>query len=266
MELRIDTIKPQSEITFNFEELKTEIQAKAEEYKSLVYTDKEIKEAKADVANLRKLKTAIDDEKKRIKKECLKPYENFEKKVKELISIIDEPITAISAQIVQYEDDRKNAKREEISAYWLELTEAGKVPKGITLIQLADEKWLNATVKMSAITKEIDDRLNEINMNLETLSKLPEFGFEASEVYKSTLDMSKAILEGQRLSEMQKRKVEAEMQKAESEIVKEVATIIEETTSEPVTRLTFWADLTISQAKKLNEFFINNGITFGKVG
>jgi membrane protein involved in colicin uptake len=39
---------------------------------------------------------------------------------------------------------------------------------------------------------------------------LPEFAFEASEVYKTTLDMNKAISEGKRLSEIARRKAEHE--------------------------------------------------------
>lgn len=71
MELKI--MSPQEEgfikeIQWNHEELKAEIAAKMNDYNSLVFTEETIKEAKADRANLRKLKEAFETERKRIKK------------------------------------------------------------------------------------------------------------------------------------------------------------------------------------------------------
>ena len=57
-----------------------------------------------------------------------------------------------------------------------------------------------------AITEENDTAIETINNNISALQILPEFSFEATEVYKTSLDLGKAISEGQRLSEIQKRK------------------------------------------------------------
>lgn len=56
MELKIKDYQLPSAILFNFEELKAEITERARVYETLVYTDDKIKEAKADKANLNKLK------------------------------------------------------------------------------------------------------------------------------------------------------------------------------------------------------------------
>ena len=54
-----------------------------------------------------------------------------------------------------------------------------------------------------------------IGNDIATINNLPEFSFEAREVYVKTLDIAKAIKEGQRLAEIQKRKnaYEEEQQK-----------------------------------------------------
>ena len=58
----------------------------------------------------------------------------------------------------------------------------------------------------------------EIGDDVLTLHNLLEFGFEATEVYKQTLDINKAIKEAQRMSEIAKAKAEAETRrKAEEE-------------------------------------------------
>ena len=49
------------QIDWNFEELKKEITEKAEMYGSLVYTDENIKEAKADRAKLNKFIKFLED-------------------------------------------------------------------------------------------------------------------------------------------------------------------------------------------------------------
>lgn len=56
------------DISWNNEELKAEISAKMKDYKGLVFTEETIKEAKKDRASLNKLRSAFEDERKRIKK------------------------------------------------------------------------------------------------------------------------------------------------------------------------------------------------------
>ena len=93
MELRIEEIEFPKVIEFNFDELKEEITAKAAIYRNMVFTDDTIKDAKAAKADLNKLVTAIEDARKREKKRCLQPYEEFEKQMKELVAIIKEPVS-----------------------------------------------------------------------------------------------------------------------------------------------------------------------------
>ena len=69
-------------IDFNFEEMKAELSDKLAAYNALVVTEDSIKSAKADKANLNKLRTAVEDKRKEIKKLCLAPYECFEKQCK----------------------------------------------------------------------------------------------------------------------------------------------------------------------------------------
>ena len=74
MELKI--ISPQEggfikEIRWNNEELKAEISEKMQEYKSLAFTAETIQDAKKDRAKLNKLRTAFEDERKKVKKQCM---------------------------------------------------------------------------------------------------------------------------------------------------------------------------------------------------
>ena len=102
MEIRINDLSLPEKIIFNYEELKEGISAKVAHYKNLVYTDDQIKEAKEDRANLNKLKKALNDERIRLEKEYMIPFNTFKAQLNEIIKIIDEPVTMIDSQVKEY--------------------------------------------------------------------------------------------------------------------------------------------------------------------
>lgn len=212
MELKINEVQLPEQITFNYEELKQELTEKVSLYETLVYTDEQIKEAKADKANLNKLKKALNDERIRREKEYMEPFNDFKAKVNEIISIIDRPVAVIDKQVKEYEEKQKQDKLTKIQEYYNGIEKPELHWLGLPAIY--DAKWLNASVSMKSIQEEINSRLEQIKTDLATLSNLPEFGFEATEVYKTTLDLNKALNEGRRLSEIAKRKAEHEAEQA----------------------------------------------------
>lgn len=213
MELKINAMETTNAINFNFEELKNEITTKSELYKNMVYTDDTIKTAKEDRASLNKFIKALEDKRKEVKKQCLEPYNNFEKQVKELVRIISEPVTLIGEQITEFEEREKAAKREEVERLF---NEAGFEPF-VKLEQIFDPKWLNKSSSLKSIATELKNIAERIKSDLAVLNEISEFQFEATETYKDTLDISKAIAEKNRLVEMQKRKAEHEATQTEQE-------------------------------------------------
>ena len=211
MELIIKDMALPEAIDFNFEEIKQELSNKVSEYTNLVYTDDQVKDAKKDVAELRKFQKALSEQRISIKKEYLKPFEEFEGKVKELESIVGEPIQLIDKQIKEYAEAAKQEKYNQIVVIY----EKTNHPDWLTLGMIFDEKWLNTSINFKSITTTIESIVARVNTDLVTLRSLPEFGFEATEEYKSSLDINKAISEGHRLAEIQKRKLEDEARKTE---------------------------------------------------
>lgn len=223
MELRIEPVTMPEVIEFNFEELKEQVTNKVAMYKNLVYTDEQVKEAKADRAALNKFIKNLSDERIRVKKQCLKPYEEFEAKINELVAIVNEPIQMIDKQVKEYEEQKKAEKEHAIR----ELFESIGFQSFVTLEMIFDPKWLNASVSMKKIEEQMTERKYQIGNDVMTISQLPEFSFEAMEMYKQTLDLSKAIQEGQKLADIAKRKAEHEAElarrKAEQEAAEQAA-------------------------------------------
>lgn len=208
MELLINQ-NGQLDLEWNYEAIKEEITEKVNMYSTIVYGDDQIKEAKADRAELNKFIKILEDKRKEIKKQCLAPYEAFEKQVKEIVAIIDKSVQAIDTQVKGYEEQKKQEKLQEIKAY----AETKNLWK-FTYEQIADPKWLNASVSMKAIHEELDTIESEIAADVKILEDLPEYSFEALEVYKNTRDMRSGICEANRLKEQADRKAEYEARKA----------------------------------------------------
>lgn len=286
MELKIKQVTFPEVIEFNFEELKQEITERTSAYVNLIYDDSQMKEAKKDVANLRKFTKALSDERIRVKKDLLKPYEVFEKKINELTGIVNAAINNIDSQIKQTEEQKKQEKITAIERYFEENCQID----WLKFNQIFDPRWANASVSLKSVCEAINATIEQIEKDLASLSNLPEFAFEAIEAYKSTLDMNKAISEGMRLAEIQKRKAEAERLRAEQEAEQErlaeetahptsqigqaIASIerqafenatCPEATEEKREWVGFKAHLTVNDAKALSALFSTRGIPYERV-
>ncbi len=290
MELRVNEVAIPEKISFNYEELKAELTEKVAFYETLVYTDDQVKDAKADRATLNKLKKTLNDERIRREKEYMQPFNEFKAQVNEIIGIIDKPIAVIDKQVKEFEDQKKANKQNAIE----ELFATIGFQNFVTLEKIWDPKWLNASVSMKSIEEQMRSRMYQIGDDVLTLHNLPEFGFEATEVYKQTLDINKAISEAKRMSEIAKAKAEAEARRKAEEETRKAAeearrkaeeraaeeqraamakamtppedaqpAPVEESQPEPQKMVVkFEVELTTEDATALREFFQSRNITF----
>lgn len=219
MELRINEVTTPEQITFNYDELKQELTEKMAFYETLVYTDEQVKDAKADRASLNKLKKSLNDERLRQEREYMKPFNTFKAQINEIIGIIDKPVALIDKRVKDFEEKKKQEKTEAIKDLYKTLG----AQTFLTLEKIWDDKWLNSSTSMKSIETAIKEKIYQASNDLLTLSKLPEFGFEAAGLYKETLDINKAIAEAQRLSEIAKKKAEHEAEMKAREEAREQA-------------------------------------------
>lgn len=222
LELRVDTdlqTALPSEIGFNFEELKTELAERLDHYNNLVVTEEGIKEAKADRAKLNKLRTAIDTRRKDIKKEYLKPYNDFEGKIKELTLLIDQPIKAIDTQLETYEEKRKQAKMEKVKEAYEETIDPF-IEDIIPLDRIMDQKWLNSTTSMKKVKEDLEAWNTRVNADLLALDTVEEeYAAAVKEKYTETLDVAQAMAHRDKLKEAEEafRAREEEKKRREEE-------------------------------------------------
>ena len=278
MELKVNQYQLPEQILFNYEELKAELTEKVQHYETLVYTDDQIKEAKADRATLNKLKKALSDERIRREREYMQPFNEFKSRINEIISIIDKPVAVIDKQIKEYEDTKKQEKLEEIKKLWSEM----EAPDGMTLDKVFNDRMLNSSFNMKHVKQCFIDAIDRFNRDMAVLVNLPEYSFEAQQEYISSLDLSKAMNEANRLSRLAKQKAEYEAEqerlraeeekKAVQPVVPDVdadsVSKVEKVTPDPIPTkqwVAFQALLSTEDALALKEFFNSRNIEFKAV-
>lgn len=262
-------------IDFNYEAIKSELSEKLERYNSLVVTEDSISGAKKDKAALNKLKTALEDRRKEVKKDCLRPYEEFEQKIKELVGMIDAPVLAIDEQIKAFDEIKKEEKRADIQGFYTE--NIGDLASLLPFEKIFDPRWLNATYKIEDVQKEITDRIFKTRNDIGIIKAMNLSGEQqVLDVYLRTLDMSAALAEKTRLEAQQKRmeEYEAAQQKAAQDAQQEPKTMVIDGTSghdlcdcQPGDRVIFGenpvtADIPLEEPKTIKVVFYDTSEAF----
>lgn len=268
-------------IEYNHENLKTELSEQLKKYQNIVVTEDCVKEFKADKANLNRLKTALEDKRKEIKKAILQPYENFEKSIKELVALIDEPIQAIDSQLKEIDNKKKGEKLKEIQKLYQD--SIGIFKDLIPFEKIYNCKWLNSTYKLNEIALEMQELQVTLNNGLQIIEGLDtDFKQEIKDKLFETLDISQALQENARLKELREKQKAIEIQKDKQvkEFLAEKAEqkLIEQQKAEQKQQpqeqkqeanslqiLDFRVWVTPEQKRLLKDFLIKNNIKYGRV-
>lgn len=271
--------KVPGKLVINYEELKAALSVELEKYKGLVVTENQITEAKSTRAKLNKVKAAIEDRRKELKKEYLKPYEIVEKQAKELVDMIDEASSNIANQIKEFEEKEKEAKKIQIANLWVKLGY-----NKITVDKIWNEKWLNKTFTLSKIKEEMQAQIDDIEGDLNAIKELcgedKQKCLTLQSKYLRTLDFQQVLSEYNAETEAAKKIIaEEKAVKAEQEPITvvseepqeevEVQTEVQITRNdllrtklETIYEIKFAVIGTEKQIKALSKFMFDNNIKF----
>lgn len=217
-ELKVLVEQKPGVIKSNFNEIKDALKVQMTAYTSLEITEDNTKERKTDLATLRKIRTAVDNERKRIKKEFSKPYEEFEKEVKDVLAVIDEPIEMIDSKLKEFDKARAAEKLDHVKGLYSE--NIGEYGEYIPFESIFNNKWLNATAKDQDIVYEISEAKTRVVAALDAVHSLKsEIEDELIEILKANnFDVTKAIQRNSQYLEDKKR-IQEQMADTESEPV-----------------------------------------------
>ena len=203
-------------IKWNKEELEAAVRHKIAAYQNVVYTEDNMKQAKADRAELNKLTKAIEERRKMVKKIINEPYDVFEAELKEILALIQEPVGIIDRQVKAFEDQKKEEKKKSIQKSYDEVI--GDLAEVLPFERVFDIRYLNQTYKLATAQAEVKAKVEKVRTDLETIDSLEsKYKLNAKDVYIKTLDLSKALAENKRLSDLEEKLEAEKRRKAEEE-------------------------------------------------
>lgn len=203
-------------IKWNKEELEAAVRHKIAAYQNVVYTEDNMKQAKADRAELNKLTKAIEERRKMVKKIINEPYDVFEAELKEILALIQEPVGIIDRQVKAFEDQKKEEKKKSIQKSYDEVI--GDLAEVLPFERVFNTRYLNQTYKLATAQAEVKAKVEKVRTDLETIDSLEsKYKLNAKDVYIKTLDLSKALAENKRLSDLEEKLEAEKRRKAEEE-------------------------------------------------
>ena len=207
--------QPLPEISWNYAELKQQLEAGLASYKGLAYGDDQIGEAKKDRARLNKLDDAIDGKRKEMKSLYLRPYEAFEAQAKELVGMVKATVKEIDDQVKAYEATKKEEKHQSILEQYHAMI--GNLAELVPYERLHNPKWLNVSVGMGAICQELGNKIDRITAGLAVIDRLqlpPELAGPVKSTFLKDFDLAAALAEKDRLQRQQEELARYEAAKA----------------------------------------------------
>lgn len=192
MELKITSPSPEGfvkEIMWNADEIAEAVAQKVQHYKTLVYTDAQVVEAKKDRATLNKFIAALKDKDREVKALCLEPYDKFHNQMLKIIAQAEEPVSLIDKQIKEFEEEQKKKKREDIEALF---KEKGFQP-WVKLDSIWNPKWLNKSYSLKQIDEDMNKIMYKIGEDIFLINRQGDGVQAALSEYKRTLDVGAAI-------------------------------------------------------------------------
>lgn len=180
----VDTVDFPVAIKGNFAEMQAELATMMQAYAGLEVTEENLPERKKDVATLRKIKSAIEDKRKAVKREYAKPLTAFEAECKKLTGIIDKEVTRITAEMDVYEQKRIAAKRERCAELYRE--NIGKFEEYLPAEYIKKPEWDNKTYSEAAVITDIQEAIMQVKSDLSVIESMcGEWVAECTAAYKA---------------------------------------------------------------------------------
>lgn len=151
-------------ITGGFDEIKAKVEERVNTALNLAVSIDNIKDVKKYKAELNKELKALEDERKRVKAEALKPYNDWEQKYKECVSIpYKEAEQKLKGQITEIEDLKKKEVLNEIKDFFngYLLTKSEEVKK------IAKYEDMNIKILLSSNIKKLRETCTTYIDNVE---------------------------------------------------------------------------------------------------
>lgn len=201
-----------SEIEANFDALEARVRAMVEEYEGAVYdmsADENVRAAKRDRTYLNGIVKQIDERRKAVKREYLRPLDAFEARCKEISGIAKGASDAIKAQLDDAEELRRGRAYAALESHYGEVAEL--LAPVVPYARVHEDRWLNKTVGEVKAKQLLEEKVALLAEDWETLKgqrgSMAHYEEAERELFR-TLDLSAALKAARRADEEDARLAE----------------------------------------------------------
>lgn len=196
----------------NFEEIKSFLQARLEDYRNAVYSEEDLAKAKEDEKTLKRLKKALEERKKEIKNVYMAPYLLIEAQIKELTALIDEPIARIDVFVKQAEEAERAEKIQSVKRFYDGVSSVlGELAEPLFQSPVfLEKKWSNKTTSVKAWQDAVREKVTKATLDIRTIQAaggehtpaliaryLETMDIEDAVAYKRTLEATSSASRGE---------------------------------------------------------------------
>jgi hypothetical protein len=187
LELKIGK-KSLGQLTTNALDIKALVEKILPNYDVANYNESNIDSAKKDKALLNSSAKALNDERIKLEKEWMVPFNDFKDIVNDTCKLIKSATDKIDVVVKESEAKEKEIKRGQIVDYFDGLN--------FTLVPLEkffDEKWLNKTAKLKDVQLEIKSKIAKISDDIITIEAIGTDVDLLKALYLDTLNLNNTI-------------------------------------------------------------------------
>lgn len=184
-------------IDANFDALDARVEELIKGYAEARYdltSSDEIKQAKRDRTYLNGIAKEIDERRKAVKREYMRPLDDFEARANAITAKVKKASANIKEQLDEAEERRKDRAYAILKEYYEDL--AGMLAPVVPYERIHDEKWLNKTFGEMKAKAAIDEKVAKVATDWETLQAqreaLPRYEVAEREFF-ATLDLGAAL-------------------------------------------------------------------------
>ena len=259
MEFEIKTdlsVLPET-LSTNLGEIKSWVIAQTEKYDAIVLDESQTAWAKAYIAKMRKLEKALDEARMDVKRQWMRPYNDFEGQCKEIRAILDAKISGMDAQVKAFENAKRETKKAELMAFFAE--QAKEAKDFIAFEDIFDPKWLNVTVPLKKAKDEMSEAIDRYREDVRALEEAcsrltPHGAFALREKYRESKSLPAAL---SYLNRMLAEEIQSKP---------DVHTPVQPTVAEreDILEMVFRVRGTADQFMKLKSFLLQTGMSYEK--
>lgn len=190
----------------NYERVKQQALQLAENLQTVEVNEDNLKQSKKLLAAVNRRKKELDDERIRIKKVMLEPYQEFEQQVKEITLIVEAANETVRQQVKHLEEQERQAKQEQLAEIFHKRKALYSLGDLIPFEDWMKPKHLNKSTSIESAEMEMVEFLERTERDIKVLQSMPDVNAHVSAYigqYDLALAMTQVRAEKERMQQIE---------------------------------------------------------------